>query len=310
LAEITELEKAARVVLNSNLAARLAVITPRTESIDPEQELAIRKFTGPIEEAKAQLVKALQHIEPARKVIKDRPRPTQTGAKTFMTAFVEELVYAWFRLTREKPGPADTPFHAFVAGAFKTLQMTTPMVLGLPFYVTPWNQERMALRQRSVQKKKSGWEHQIRVSLADMSKRRATDGAERYRDGVEPDGVGVQPLPQRAGRNFPEGAHVLDYQETRRLICVMNAGGDDGRGAASVLWTEYDLGSEQRRRRYDGLDFNPAEAVTILVPPKASDAPPALWRMVIEGGPTLYFTAEDHRIFGPSFAPSDNKVVD
>jgi hypothetical protein len=46
----------------------------------------------------------------------------------------------------------------------------------------------------------------------------------------------------------------------------MNVGGEVGRAAASVLWTEFELGSEKRRQRYLDLDFNTADATAILSP--------------------------------------------
>ena len=306
LEEIGEIETAARVILNSKLAARLAVIMPRTESIDPEREFPIYKFTGPIEDAKAPLVKALEHVEEARNVIRDRPRPKQDGAKTFMTAFAEEMVYGWVRLTGKIPGPADKPLHEFVAEAFKTLQSTTPGALHLPFYVRRWHQRGMALKQEAIDQKKNGWAHQIRVATEDMAKRSEKDRADRYRKGFQPDGVGVQPLPECARRNFANGVPALHDQETRRLISVMNAGSEDGRYAASVLWTEYDLGSQQRRRRYEALGFNPADARPLLSSPRASDPERRVWRIRFDGGPPLDFIAEDHKIFGPSFAPDDD----
>ena len=89
----------------------------------------------------------------------------------------------------------------------------------------------------------------------------------------------------------------------------MQVGGDDGRGAASVLWTEYELGNEQRRRRYDELDFNPAEAVALLSHSKPSGSSPIFGQIAFEGGPTWYVTAADHRVFGPSFGPDDDEAL-
>ncbi len=306
LADIAEVETAVRVVLNFNLAERLAVITPRTESIDTERESPVYKFTGPIDEAKPWLFKAVANCESARRVVVARASAKQRGAKTFLTAFAEEMIYAWICLTARIPGPAEKLFHRFVAEAFKTLQLTNAAALCLPFYVQPWDQTWMGIKQEEIRGKKSGWAHQIRGALREMSRRSSTDRADRYAKGYQPDGVGVQPLPERARRNFADGILVVDDQETRRLIAVMNGGGDEGRGAASVLWTEYELGSEQRRRQYDEVDFNPAEAIALLVHSKPSGLSPIFGRIAFEGGPTWYFTAEDHRLFGPSFAPDDD----
>jgi hypothetical protein len=304
LAEISELETAMRVIMSSNLAAKLAVITPRTESIDPETEFPISEFTGPIEKAKMYLAKALASGEAARKVVGERPRPKQSGAKTFETSFGEEMIYAWVRLTGKIPGPADKIFQRFCEEAFRTLQSTTPAALGLPFYVRRWDVAEMGRKHEAISQTDGGWGPQIRVALEGMSKRGIKDRADRYKNGY-PDGIGAQPLPEGSCRGFVDGVPAIDDQETLRLISVMNAGGEAGRGAASVLWTEFDIGGERRKKRYLDLGFALGDAVAVLGRPGLS-SPAFVWRVTVEGGGGFSFIAPMPRAFGPSFAPDDD----
>jgi hypothetical protein len=177
LVEINKIEHAARVILNSKLPATLAVITPLTESIDPKRELPIYKFTGPIEDTKALLVKALEHSEEAREVVRKRKKPKQNTAKMFERAFVEEMTYGWVRLTEKIPGPADQIFTTYVAEAFKTLQSTTPASLRLPFYIRRWDPRGMELKQKAIDKKLHFWRHFVREAVNDISKRPEADRA-------------------------------------------------------------------------------------------------------------------------------------
>ena len=172
--------------------------------------MPIYKFTGAIEETRLGLIKAAAHLEAARKVVIARRRPRQHGATTFLTTFAEEMIYAWVRLTGRIPGPADKLFHRFVAEAFTTLKLTNAGALCLPFYVKPWDQTWMGIKQEEIREKKSGWAHQIRDALKEMSRRSLTDRADRSAKGYQPDGVAVQPLPERARRNFANCAPDLD----------------------------------------------------------------------------------------------------
>ena len=186
--------------------------------------------------------------------------PQQTD-EAFRSAFIEEMVYCWVRLTAKIPsrGHADK-FVAFVAAAHVTLGSIGRAHLALPFHIDDWDPSQERARSGKIG---DDWSGQVDKTLKRINRRPEYDRGDRYERRYVPPTVGVQPASVR--RQF--GATQADFDhETRRLNKLMLDGSVE---AAQILWCENQLAEQKLRNHFFHsmeFGFNAAEAGALIWP--------------------------------------------